>query len=132
MKRFLLGAVFAVFATTSSAEIYECDFKRGGSGGWIPLNVFLNVDEEANTASVQDAVTRSKKKGWYDGRISKANAKRLTVKWTVDGLKDTRGQNVVADYTLTIVRAKMRANAIMRPRSYDNTWQTAGNCKIVE
>ncbi|NQY60634.1 hypothetical protein [Cognatishimia sp.] len=132
MKRILTAVALSLAATAAQAEIYECDFSRGGSGGWIAPNIFIQVDEAKGTAAVQDAITHSIKKGWYDAKLANNSSKRMTVTWKVENLKDRSGQNVKSDYRLVLIKSKMRANAHMVPRGYDNSFRSSGPCKIAK
>ena len=75
MKRILAAAALIFAANTAQAEIYECDFSRGGAGGWNEPNIFIQVDESKGTAAVQDGITQSVKKGWYDAKVRTAATK---------------------------------------------------------
>ncbi|MCH2250042.1 MAG: hypothetical protein MK042_09620 [Cognatishimia sp.] len=132
MKRILAAAALIFAANTAQAEIYECDFSRGGAGGWIAPNIFIQVDESKGTAAVQDGITQSIKKGWYDAKLANSSDKKLTVTWRVENLKDRSGQNVKSDYRLVLIKTRMRANAHMVPRGYDNSFRSSGPCKIAK
>lgn len=57
------------------------------------------------------------------------NAKRTTYGWTLEGLKDARGQHLPkARYRLTVMKADGAALMSMLPRGYDNSWQGSGRC----
>lgn len=126
----LLAFTLTLMGTNLSAETYKCELSRGG--GWIAPVIFLLVDEQKGTAFVQDGITQSKKKGWFDARLTDVSDRRFTVKWQVKNLVSQSGQGTIADYNLTFIKRNKRANAQMQPRGYDNMFNSSGACAVVK
>lgn len=129
---FATAAITMCFASAAMAETYKCDFARGGAGGWIRPTIMVKIDPEAGTAAVKDDITESISEGWYTAKIAANTKKRYTVNWTIDRLKDSKGQNVKADFRVSVFKATMKGQAMMSPLGYDNTFHTKGKCKLVK
>lgn len=132
MKRVLTAGVLSLAATAAHAEIYECDFSRGGAGGWVAPVIAVNVDLDSNSAQIVDGFTLQRQDGWFDAKLTSKTKKRFTVKWRLPRQKDRLNQNAHLDYRLTVLLPSLKANASMSPVGYDNNFNTHGTCKLVQ
>jgi len=124
-----LAFTCALIGSPALAETYLCEFTRGGSKGWIPTKILVNIDAEAGTAGVMDGLTLSKQEGLFPAKISANTKKRYTISWSVKRLKSNTGQNVNADFRLSLQKTSLIANVSMLPQGYDNKFSTRGPCK---
>jgi hypothetical protein len=132
MRVFLAAAAFTILATSTQAEIYECDFSRGGAGGWVAPLIAVNVDLDSKSAMIVDGFTLQRQDGWFDAKLTSSTQKRFTVKWRLPRQKDRLNQDAHLDYRLTVFLPSLKANASMNPVGYDNNFQTHGKCKLVQ
>ena len=126
-----LGAVF--FATSALATIYECNVKANGfDGGIAPLLIFT-INDAGTEASVYDGMIKK-----YHGKpipavVVKANAKRYTLKWTVDMVRDSENKPMPGiNYRATYLRGNHKFTLTGFPIGYDNQFIGTGTCKRIK
>ena len=128
MKKTIVAAVFAAISAGAQAQVYECELS--GGKGWVMDTIFLDIDAEAGTARVVDAITWSKQESWYPAKLVDNREKRLTVSWLVKELKDSKGQ--IAHnlrYRASFNPQNGNGFATMKPQGYRNDFRGNGKCK---
>lgn len=126
------AAAFCVvaFGAMAAPETFRCEFDSKKAKGWIAKEMFLKVDEDADTAFVADGLTWRAVEGWYDANLARASAKRYNVSWVVKEAKDSKHQIVhTMRYTLSFDRRNGSGFAEMKPQGFANKFRSSGVCK---
>ncbi len=133
MKKFLFSAMVAVFlAGPSSAAgfLYECDVKdHERARGWISPKIAI-IFPDAETVQIVDALTLNFVKKPVAGTILRNNAKRVIVKWNIEGVKADNGQSFAGvNYRASISKATGALEVKTIPNGYDSGLRGTGTCK---
>lgn len=98
----LAGAT--LFATGANAETYVCQIRPNGQTvGLISDTITINIDDATLNAVVSDSIIRAAGKKYSLATLTTYTDKRLTAKWTMHGVKDSKNEiHAKIDYRLVI------------------------------
>lgn len=132
MKKVIIRAVLAVcFGAPALAEgiLYECDITdHQRARGWISPKIAI-VLPDSNSVKIVDAITLSFATEPVSGTISRNNAKRLIVNWSIKGVKADNGTSFAAvNYRASIAKATGAVSVTTIPAGYDSGLSGSGKC----
>lgn len=105
-------AAAALFATAASAETYICQVRSNGPDkGLISSTIAINIHDVTFGVVVSDAVILAAHGKPVVATLATYTRKRLTIKWAVQGAKDSRN-NVHENIFYKLVIWKSRGNEV--------------------
>ncbi|MGC1496514.1 MAG: hypothetical protein WA790_11960 [Sulfitobacter sp.] len=133
MKQMFFSALAAVFLAgpvSAAGFLYECDVKdHERARGWISPKIAIIFPDE-DTVQIVDALTLTFVKKPVTGTILRNNAKRLIVKWEIEGMKADNGQSFAGvNYRASISKATGAVDIKTIPNGYDKGLSGQGSCK---
>ncbi|MGJ8615733.1 MAG: hypothetical protein ACSHWS_02765 [Sulfitobacter sp.] len=134
MKKNTIFAGFAALCLASPAwaagVLYECDITdHERARGWISPKIAIVVPGD-KTVSVVDAITLTFVKKPVSGTILRDNAKRLIIKWGVQGVKSDDGTSFASvNYRASISKTTGAIDVTTIPTGYDIGLRAKGACK---
>ena len=131
--RFMMMVFALLTMATSAAAVtrtYECSVKNSKQRSWIQPLIFIAHNEDTGQVIVSDPAIL----GFNDGqpavgKLVVNNAKRITVKWSVD-MVSASNQKVTMNYRATYVKGNGQVNVSAQPKHYANTFNAGGTCKV--
>lgn len=113
-------AAAALFATAASAETYICQVRPNGPDkGLISSTIAINIHDVTFGVVVSDAVILAAHGKPVVATLASYTRKRLTIKWAVQGVKDSRN-NVYNEILYKLVIWKSRGNEMSVTATLDN------------
>lgn len=133
IKNVVLASIAAVGLAgpcLASAVLYECDiadYER--AKGWISSKIAIILPGD-NSVKIVDAITLSFANEPVSGTVLRDNAKRLIVKWTVEGVKTDDGTSFAGvNYRASIAKTTGAVEVSTIPNGYDTDLRANGDCK---
>ncbi len=135
MKSILFSAAIATVgllgtSVASVADVYECQLPTAQKNGWVPEVVVFTHTAGEKTAIVYDPIIDYFVGKAIEGKVVTENAKRLTVKWILDGVTNSANQHAKFEYRLTYVRASGKLNMTANALNYVGPFTGRGKCTV--
>ncbi len=86
-------AAATLFATVTNAETFICHVKSNGPNmGLISDTIAVNIDDVTSDVVVSDSIILTTNNKPIAATLTTYTPKRLTIKWAVQGVKDTKNR----------------------------------------
>lgn len=125
-----LTTIFLSGPVAAAGLLYDCDIaNHERANGWISPKIAIILPGD-NTVKIVDAITLTFAKEPVAGNILRDNAKRLVVKWTVEGVKADSGASFAGvNYRASLSKSTGKIEVSTIPKGYDTGLRAAGVCK---
>ena len=113
----IMALVAGLFTGAANATIYDCKMvPQGRNQDLIAPTITITINDSNNRVLVTDELIRKYSVRQVLGELSIDNAKRVTLKWELTGVRDRRGHNLGRMmYRATILKANNRISVTALP-----------------
>ena len=131
MKNVIFAAMaLATSASPAVAEVIECVLTKRNAD-WVPEQILILRDEKSGKIIVNDPLIAHFNKKPVEAALDRENAKRLTVKWSLENIVNQSGQRTLAFlYRATYLKANKEIVVRAKPKGYGNEFEGRGKCTI--